>query len=190
MTEVGERPVIHGQRIIRWWMLYAIVYGGSVVLAALLHDAGAVALLGFAVTIPSIGLLAAIDTTTRQLPRAISYLAFLVALPLLSIDPRAGGDGRWSSAQGALIMLGATATIHLLGRGALGRGDVHFSPLLGAVAGWFGLRFVVATWLTASILGGFTALVIIVHKHDRTARFAYGPLLVLGLCAALLTVVR
>jgi len=171
-------------------MVYAAIYGSSVSIAALFHDAGAVALLGFAATIPSIGLLAAIDVTSHQLPRMISYIAFLLALPLLSLDPRSGGDGRWSSAQGALIMLGATATIHLLGRGALGRGDVHFSPLLGAVAGWFGLRFVVATWLVTAILGGFTAMVVIARKHDRTARFAYGPLLVLGLCVALLTVVR
>ena len=177
-------------RIVRWWLLYGLVYGCCVLVAARHHDAGAVALAGFAATIPAVGLLAAIDATTRRLPRVISYLAVIVSLPLLLLDPRADGDGRWSSARGALVMLGITIAIHIFGRGALGRGDVHFSPLLGAVAGWFGLRFVVAAWLAASILGGFLAIVIIVRQRDRNSRFAYGPVLVLGLCTVLLTVVR
>lgn len=190
MNVAARRSGGDARRIVRWWLLYAVVYGCCVLVAALHHDAGAVALSGFVATVPAVGLLAAIDATTRQLPRMISYLAFLVSLPLLIIDPRADGDGRWSSAQGAVVMLGITTAIYLLGRGALGRGDVHFSPLLGAVAGWFGLGFVVATWVAASILGGLTAILVILRRHDRNSRFAYGPVLVLGLCAVLLTVVR
>lgn len=190
MTDTAERSGVGGQRILRWWLPCAVVYGTSLIAAALRHGAGAVALVGFAATIPMVGLLVAIDATTRQLPRMISYLAFLVSLPLLIINPRADGDGRWSSARGAVVMLGITSAIHLLGRGALGRGDVHFSPLLGAVAGWFGLGFVVATWIATSMIGGLAATFVILRKRDRTTRFAYGPVLVFGLCAVLLTTVR
>jgi Flp pilus assembly protein protease CpaA len=63
---------------------------------------------------------------------------------------------------------------------------VHFSPLLGAVAGWFGAREVVATWLATAMLGGFVAMIIVLSGRDRRTRFAYGPLLLLGLCVALL----
>jgi leader peptidase (prepilin peptidase)/N-methyltransferase len=162
------------------------VYGMCVFYTAVTRDAGAIALVGFALTVPSIGLLVAIDITTRQLPRIISYATFVLVLPFLSLDPQAGGDGVWSSARGAGLMLGITAVIRFIGRGALGRGDLHFSPLLGAIAGWFGARFVVATWLTAALLGGFVAIMLLLTGRSRHSRFAYGPLLLLGLCVTLL----
>lgn len=191
----GREPVGPGGRdieswpsraVVRWWAIFAAMYGMCVVASAVRRDAGAIALAALAVTVPPIGLLAAIDITTRQLPRVISYATCLVALPLLSLDPLADGDGRWSAARGALLMLGITAAIRFVGRGALGRGDLHFSPLLGAVAGWFGARFVVATWLAAALLGGFVAMLLLVVRRDRRTRFAYGPMLVIGLCAALM----
>lgn len=175
-----------GRALTRWWLLFAALYGSCVMTSAAWRDAGAIALVGFALTVPPVALLVAIDVTTRQLPRLISYATFLLALPLLSIDPRADGDGRWSAARGAVLMLGITALIRFVGRGALGRGDLHFSPLLGAVAGWFGSREVLATWLVAALLGGFVAMLIIVSGRGQRTRFAYGPLLLLGLCTSLL----
>jgi leader peptidase (prepilin peptidase)/N-methyltransferase len=186
MPEGGDLAPWPGRVLVRWWMMFAAVYGACVLIAASGSSAGPLALAGFAVTVPPIALLVAIDTTTRQLPRVISYATCAVALPLLSLDPRVGGDGRWSAARGAVLMVAITALIRLVGRGALGRGDVHFSPLLGAVAGWFGARAVLATWLAAAMLGGFVALLIVLSGRSRRTRFAYGPLLLLGLCASLL----
>ena len=186
MPEVGDLAAWPGRQLSGWWLAFSTVYGACVLWAAVGHDAGSIALAGFAITVPLIGLLAAIDATTRQLPRAISYAACALALPLLSFDPRADGDGTWSAARGALLMVAITAAIRLAGRGSLGRGDVHFSPLLGAVAGWFGAREVVATWLATAMLGGFVAMIIVMSGRDRRTRFAYGPLLLLGLCVALL----
>jgi leader peptidase (prepilin peptidase)/N-methyltransferase len=185
MAASGDVVPWPGRRLGRLWLAFTGVYGACVMFAALGHDAGSVALTGFALTVPFIGLLVAIDTTTRQLPRAISYATFALTLPLLSLDPRVDGAGTWSAARGALLMVAITAGIRLVGRGSLGRGDVHFSPLLGAVAGWFGAREVVATWLAAAILGGFVAMMLMLSGRDRRTRFAYGPLLLLGLCAAL-----
>ena len=176
--------------LVRWWVLFAVLYGTCVVVAALRHDAGVTAMVAFGLTVPPVGLLAAIDVTTRQLPRVISYVTCLVALPLLSLDPLADGDGKWSAARGALLMFGVTAAIRFVGRGALGRGDLHFSPLLGAVAGWFGVRLVLGAWLAAALLGGFVAMLVLLTKRDRRARFAYGPLMLAGLCAALISVGR
>ena len=173
-------------KLARWWLLFAVVYGASVMTTATLRDAGVIALAGFALTVPPVALLAAVDITTKQLPRVISYTTFAIALPLLSLDPQASGDGRWSAARGAMLMLAITASIRLLGRGALGRGDLHFSPLLGAVAGWFGAREVVASWLATALLGGFVAILIVLSGHSRRTRFAYGPLLLLGLCTSLI----
>jgi leader peptidase (prepilin peptidase)/N-methyltransferase len=186
MPEVGDLAAWPGRRLSGWWLAFSVVYGACVLFAAASHDAGSIALTGFAITVPMIGLLAAIDVTTRQLPRAISYAACVLALPLLSFDARADGDGTWSAARGALLMVAITAVFRLVGRGSLGRGDVHFSPLLGAVAGWFGAREVVATWLATAMLGGFVAMIIVLSGRDRRTRFAYGPLLLLGLCVALL----
>jgi leader peptidase (prepilin peptidase)/N-methyltransferase len=196
MSELGSRSNTDGRAeivpwpgrpLIGWWAVFAFIYGACVMMMASRHDAGAIALVGFGLTVPPIALLAAIDVTTRQLPRVISYATCLLALPLLSFDPRADGDGRWSAAQGAVMMLGVTAVIRIVGRGALGRGDLHFSPLLGAVAGWFGARFILATWLATALLGGFVAMLMLLSGRGRQARFAYGPLLLLGLCVALTT---
>lgn len=184
---MGDLSPWPGGRLTGWWLLFATVYGSCVITTAALRDAGAIALVGFALTVPPIGLLVAIDVTTRRLPRFISYATCVLVLPLLSLDPRADGDGRWSAARGAALMLALTAVIRLFGRGALGRGDLHFSPLLGSVAGWFGAREVVATWLATALLGGFVAMLIVMSGRGRRTRFAYGPMLLLGLCASLLT---
>jgi|694.fasta_scaffold14266_14 leader peptidase (prepilin peptidase)/N-methyltransferase len=186
MPAPGDLAPWPGRRLSSSWLIFSTVYGACVLLTAVVHDAGSIALTGFAVTVPMIGLLAAIDVTTRQLPRAISYATCALALPLLSFDPRLDGDGTWSAARGALLMVAITMAIRFVGRGSLGRGDVHFSPLLGAVAGWFGAREVVATWLATAMLGGFVAMIIVLSGRSRTTRFAYGPLMLLGLCAALL----
>jgi Flp pilus assembly protein protease CpaA len=162
-------------KLARWWLLFAVVYGASVMTTATLRDAGVIALAGFALTVPPVALLAAVDITTKQLPRVISYATFAIALPLLSLDPQASGDGRWSAARGAMLMLAITASIRLLGRG-----------VLGAVAGWFGAREVVASWLATALFGGFVAILIVLSGHSRRTRFAYGPLLLLGLCTSLL----
>lgn len=176
--------------LLRWWMLFAAVYGAFLLPAARQCDAGMLALFGLGATVPPVGLLAAIDMVTKQLPRFISYSTFLVVLPLLSLDPNSSGDGRWSSAIGAGLMLTITSVVRFAGRGSLGRGDMHFSPLLGAVAGWFSARLVISTWLAAAVLGGFVAMVMLILGRGSRSRFAYGPILLMGLCAALFTAWR
>lgn len=176
--------------LLRWWVLFATVYGACLLVAARRHDAGMLALVGLGATVPPVGLLAAIDVVTRQLPRVISYSTFVVVLPLLLLDPNSAGDGRWSAVFGAGLMLAITAAVRFAGRGSLGRGDLHFSPLLGAVAGWFGARLVISAWLAAAILGGFAAMLLLIFGRDRRTRFAYGPFLLLGLCVALVMVGR
>lgn len=143
------------------------------------------ALLGLALTVPSIGLLTAIDIVARKLPRHISYSTVLLALPLLTLEPRIEGDGRWSAANGSILMLIITAAFRLLGRDAFGRGDLHFAPLLGAIAGWFNVSLIVMMWVATSLLGGVAALWCMFRYRAVRVRFAYGPIMVLGLCFAI-----
>jgi leader peptidase (prepilin peptidase)/N-methyltransferase len=185
-VQSSTAPLPHSHRgLIVWWAVFSVVYGCCVLTVGALHDAGLLALLGLFVTVPSIGLLTAIDIVARQLPRVISYTAALLALPLLTLEPRIEGDGRWSAVNGSLLMLLIAAAVRVIGRGEFGRGDLHFAPLLGTVAGWFNISLVFTTWIVTAVLGGVIGLVHLLRRKNRRFRFPYGPIMVLGLCFAI-----
>ena len=134
---------------------------------------------------PVIASLVAIDVTTRRLPRLLSHGGLAVALPLLLAAPRPGGADAWGPVRGAIAMLVVAVVLRVGSRGALGMGDVHAAPLIGAVIGWFDAGRVATVWATAALAGGAAALWVLARGRGRAARLPYGPALVLGLCAAL-----
>ena len=169
------------RRFVTWWMLSAAVYGTSVMWAAIRNDAHPVALVAFGVTVIPFGLLVAFDITVHQLPRVVSYVTLAVSLPLLTLASR--GDAafeRWSAAQGAALMVAITATIRVIGRRSLGRGDVHFSPPLGAVLGWFQPELALTAWAIIAVVGGIAAALRLRRGFDRSSRMPYGPYMLLG----------
>lgn len=63
-------------------------------------------------------------------------------------------------------------------REAMGLGDVKFMGLVGAFLGWKGILF---TLFSASIIGSFVAvLMILVKRREWAARIPFGPYLALG----------
>lgn len=169
------------RRFVTWWTLSAGVYGTSVMWAAIRNDAHLVALVAFAITIVPFGLLVAFDIVSHQLPRLVSYATLAVSLPLLTLASRGESAlDRWSAVQGAALMIAITATIRVIGRRSLGRGDVHFSPPLGAVLGWFQPELVLTAWAIIAIVGGIAAALRLRRGFDRSSRMAYGPYMLLG----------
>lgn len=139
---------------------------------------------GLAASVPVVAALVAIDVATRRLPRVLSHAGLAIVLPPLLAAPRPGGDA-WGPVRGAAAMLAIAVVLRVASRGALGLGDVHAAPLLGAVIGWFDPGRVATAWGGAALAGGAAAIGVLVAGRGRAARVPYGPALVAGLCAAI-----
>lgn len=60
-------------------------------------------------------------------------------------------------------------------------GDLHLSPLLGALIGWFSPGAVLLAWMVTAIAGAlFTSVGLATKRLSRTAMIPYGPFLVFG----------
>ena len=89
---------------------------------------------------------------------------------------------RLAAAAGAFIVLAALA---ILGRGALGGGDVKMMAALGL---WFGVNGIITTACIGFIVGGVAAVVFLLLKiHGRKDFFAFGPFLIIGAVVAWLS---
>ena len=86
---------------------------------------------------------------------------------------------RLLAAAGAIVVLAALA---ILGRGALGGGDVKMMAVLGL---WLGVNGIITTACIGFILGGVAAVVMLIFKtHGRKDFFAFGPFLIIGAVVA------
>ena len=149
---------------------------------ALRHAAPTAAVIGFLVSIPLISLLVACDMTYRVLPRRLSHATIVLVAPLLIAGSGPSNLGRWGSAVGALGMLVMTLIIDAMSGGVLGRGDIHFAPLIGLIVGWFEPRQVITVWVVVALIA---AIVSLSRKaHDRLV--PYGPLLAIGATVAII----
>ena len=80
---------------------------------------------------------------------------------------------------GALLVLTLLA---ILGRGALGGGDVKLMGVLGL---WLGINGIVRTASVGFMLGGAYALVMLfLRLRKRKDYFAFGPFLIIGAVVA------
>ena len=86
---------------------------------------------------------------------------------------------RLAAAAGAFVVLAALA---ILGRGALGGGDVKMMAALGL---WFGVNGIITTACVGFIVGGVAAVIFLLLKiHGRKDYFAFGPFLIIGAVVA------
>ena len=86
---------------------------------------------------------------------------------------------RLAAGAGAFVVLAALA---ILGRGALGGGDVKMMAVLGL---WFGVNGIITAASVGFIIGGIAAVVMLLFKvHGRKDFFAFGPFLIIGAVVA------
>lgn len=86
---------------------------------------------------------------------------------------------RLAAGAGAFVVLAALA---ILGRGALGGGDVKMMAALGL---WFGVNGIITAASVGFIIGGVAAIVMLLFKvHGRKDFFAFGPFLIIGAVVA------
>lgn len=118
---------------------------------------------------------AVIDFQTRRIPD-VTILALLVSAALqvlLLAQPELLAAGL-----GLLICGGIFYVIALLGRGAMGMGDVKLAAAIGALLGF---PVALEGLFLGIVFGGLAAVVLLLTKRaGRKDPFAYGPWLALG----------
>ena len=86
---------------------------------------------------------------------------------------------RLAAGAGAFVVL---ALLAILGRGALGGGDVKMMAVLGL---WLGVNGIITAASVGFIIGGIAAIIMLLFKvHGRKDFFAFGPFLIIGAVVA------
>ena len=86
---------------------------------------------------------------------------------------------RLAAGAGAFVVL---VLLAILGRGALGGGDVKMMAALGL---WLGVNGIITAASVGFIIGGVAAIVMLLFKvHGRKDFFAFGPFLIIGAVVA------
>ncbi|WP_258941345.1 prepilin peptidase [Actinomadura luteofluorescens] len=181
---VGEVP---RRRRIVMGLVTAVLFGVlgwragyEPVLPALLYLAAAGTLLGF------------IDVGVKRLPDRFTLPSYGVAAALLGAAAPFTEDGL-RRFEHALIGMAALFAVYfaqaLLVPSGIGMGDVKLSGVLGLYLGWFGQDAWLIGLLATYLLGGLVALGILIVRRSRKGEFPYGPYMLAGALAAILSAV-
>ncbi|MHB1089750.1 MAG: A24 family peptidase [Ilumatobacteraceae bacterium] len=136
----------------------------------------------------SLGLITAswIDVHTHRLPRNLSYLTFGAGAPLLVIAAIIEKDMSHvvNSMIGVVVATSLLGFLYLIGRGALGSGDVRLAPVIGLYAGWISVGTVVLALVVSFFLAALFALALLVlRRANRSDDMPLGPFLAWGTLA-------
>ncbi|MDE0232179.1 MAG: A24 family peptidase [bacterium] len=170
----------------RWVLSVALGMGWAVVLTTVGSAGVLAAHLVWATVTASV---VATDLEHRLIPNRILYPgAAVTAVLLLAGAFLDGTPGRLGSAAlGAGLCLLGMGTLSVLGRGALGMGDVKLSALLGLVCGYWGVEVALRAALTGFLIGGVAALgLMLTRRAHRHTQLPFAPFLVAGAWWALL----
>ncbi|MGI5204005.1 prepilin peptidase [Spirillospora sp. CA-108201] len=152
--------------------------GFEPVLPALLYLAAVAALLGF------------IDVGVKRLPDRFTLPSYGVAAALLGAAAPFTEDGPQRLGH-ALIGMAALFAVYfaqaLLVPSGIGLGDVKLSGVLGLYLGWFGRDAWTIGLLSTYLLGGLAAVVIMIARRSRKGEFPFGPCMLAGALAAILS---
>jgi len=129
-----------------------------------------------------------IDIDTHLLPRRIVYRTTALVMPLLIVcaffDDAGSVLGMFV---GGFALWMVMRVLEVLARGGLGGGDVALAGLLGMYLGWISYEALVIGLVTAFMVGGvFALLLLITLRANRATRFAFGPFLIVGALVAVL----
>lgn len=162
----------------------------AALLAARLASAGPAVAGGYVALLPLYAVLAAVDLDVHRLPDIVTLPAYPAAATVLAVAALTPGSWPGHLARAALAgaaTAAAFATLHLLSRGQLGRGDVKLSGSLGMLLGWFGWDRLLGGVYAMFLAGGAAALWLMARRRAaRSSRLAFGPAMVAGWALALL----
>ena len=130
-----------------------------------------------------------IDLYVRRLLRQLSYAGFVIFLLCSFFVKPMEASGTSGLLVGAFSMAAIAALLVLVSRGALGLGDFHLAPLLGAILGWFSPSAVLLAWMITAIAGAlFTTMGLVSKRLSRGSLIPYGPFMIFGTLVAVVAV--
>lgn len=123
-------------------------------------------------------LLTVTDLDTKLIPNRILGPATIVGVVLLVgghlVDPSAGH--LITAAVGGAAYFAVMLVLALIVRGGLGFGDVKLAFIIGVFSGYLGAGHVVVAGVGAFLIGGTTALVLLVSRRSgRKDAIPFGP---------------
>lgn len=168
----------------------------SIALAVLLSwtgmrmTTGSIALaIGMGSTAAVLGTQTVIDLVVRRLPRPLSYGGLAVFAGSMAFVPTGRATGMTGLLVGMLVMTAITALLVVVSGGSLGMGDLHISPLLGALVGWFAPSAVLVAWIAIAVTGALvTSVGLLTRRISRGSMIPYGPFMVVGSLASVVWV--
>lgn len=130
-----------------------------------------------------------IDLCVRRLPRELSYGGLIVFVSCALATEPMDAAGPSGLLVGLIAMSAIAALLVVVSRGALGLGDLHLAPLLGALIGWFAPSAVLWAWMITAVTGALVTIAGLATKRlSRGSMIPYGPFMVLGAVAAVVVI--
>jgi Flp pilus assembly protein protease CpaA len=151
---------------------------GAVIVARREPPAGEAVFL--TLTLAALALVAAIDIRSLRAPNVIVVPAVVAAL---SVAFARGSEAGFDALAGGLLVFAALLVVAVVGRGAMGMGDVKAGTIGGIAVGAGG---VLPMLVAAFIFGGVVAaVVLLIGYRKRDDAIALTPFLAFGTLAAL-----
>lgn len=170
-----------------WWVA-PLLAGLVVVLALTIGDtAGWAALPAYLLFAWLAVCLVWIDVDVHRLPVGLTRPA-LPALAVLLVPPTAA-TGEWErllvAGLCAVGLTGLYVVFAFLPGGGFGGGDIQLAPAIGLLLGWLSVGHVAVGTMAAFVVGGLTALVLLVTRRaGRSSDMAFGPAMCAGALVA------
>ena len=170
---------------------YPLVELGTAALfvAAALRLGASWALPAFCVFFAALLAISVIDLHHYIIPNRVVYPTLLLVVPLIALAAVAGGS--WShledAAIGGVAAFGALFVVHMISPRGLGFGDVRLAGVIGFMAGWLGLSYVVLALFLAFLLASIIGVgLIVVRLKSRRDAVPFGPFMAAGAVLAVL----
>jgi leader peptidase (prepilin peptidase)/N-methyltransferase len=115
--------------------------------------------------------------------RVLNVMLAPAAIVVAVISLLPGGPGLFNALLGGVVGFGIFFLLALVGRGALGMGDVKLAGVIGMMLGY---PYVVTALLAGALLGGVAAFILLATRRaTRKTAIAYAPYLA---CGAFMTI--
>lgn len=133
--------------------------------------------------------IAIIDASTRKIPNRLTYPLTPALAVLLVVAALLAGEPGWAlrALFGGLLAFASLLAMAVLRPGSMGMGDVKLAGFIGLGLGYLGLAHVVLGLVSAFLIGGVAAIVLLsLRARSPKDMLPFGPYLAAG---ALLSVV-